>query len=225
MQELYKLKSEMMTDSRALREKCKANIWPEVLMGKYHPRDDYTGEVKQAFTPLFYRSPALEVLIQGYTGRNTIDDGFLSYTGAELDLLPRELMLTAANIKKFRRGYEAKVTVLDSAWLTKQVSDGVWAGIRKATEEKQKLKIPRPEWLSATDYEGEFDMPSIWSTAMAFAVSRIGVEFDFDADELFDTAYLLAMMPAMYGKCHIASCLQGLYLAGMVTKDYGTQAI
>lgn len=217
----------MVKDSRELREKCKANIWPESLLAKYHPRDDYDGSVEKAFTQLMYLSPALHDLIQGFFDRKerSIDDGLLSFTQYEFDLIPREIMMTANALKKTRRGYDKPVDILQMTWLVKQSNDGLWTGIKKAEAEKAVLKAPRPEWLSIKDYEGEFDSPSIWATAMAMSTHRVFVEFDIDQDMVFDTAYLLSMMPAMYGRCHIDSCLHGLYLAGMLSKDYKTQII
>lgn len=204
-------------DTRRMRELVMSNVWPESILKKYHPRDDYDGTAKTALTELLYKSPALEVLIQGYTGNNTIDEGLLFYTSLEFDLLPRELMMTAADTKKFRKDFAYPVDAIQKAGLVKRVNDALVTGLQKGLDNKK--KSPRPEWLDADDYEGENDSPSIWSTGLASAIKRIGVDFDYDPNVIFDTAYLLAMMPAMAGTCHIDSCLHGLRLSGLLSRD------
>lgn len=216
--------SDVIKDSKELREKCKANIWPKSLLAKYHPRDDYDGDTRSAFTPLIYQSPALEFIIAGVANDATIDN-FLESFNYPFHTYPYELMASAASSIQVRRGYEMPVDSLQMAELSKQVNDGVVDGMKKALSAKERGANPRPDWLSQEDYEGMYDSPSIFSTAVASGIYRIRAEFDIDSNMLFDTAYLMAMIPAMYGRCHIDACLQGLHLAGFLSEDYSKQVI
>lgn len=213
-----------ISDSRELREKCKANIWPKSLLAKYHPREDYDGDTKTAFTQLIYQSPSLEFIIAGASNDATIDN-FLEVFNYPFHTFPYELMTSSAHMLQIRRGFTTPVDNLQMAELSKQVNDGVMAGVKKALSEKERSRNPRPSWLSQEDYEGRYDSPSVFSTAVASGIARIRAEFDVDSNMLFDTAYLFAMIPAMYGKCHIDACLHGLHLAGFLSKDYSKQLI
>lgn len=224
MQESPYSMSDFIKDSKELREKCKANIWPKSLLAKYHPRDDYDGDTKTAFTPLIYQSPSLEFIIAGVSNDATIDN-FLESFNYPFHTYPYEIMSSAANLMQVRRGYQLPVDSLQMAELSKQVNDGVVSGVKKALSEKERSRNPRPAWLSQEDYEGRYDSPSIFSTAVASGIARIRAEFDVDSNMLFDTAYLFTMIPAMYGRCHIDACLHGLHLAGFLSKDYSKQVI
>ena len=89
--------SDVIKDSKELREKCKANIWPKSLLAKYHPRDDYDGDTRSAFTPLIYQSPALEFIIAGVANDATIDN-FLESCNYKINTKPT-LIVASATLK------------------------------------------------------------------------------------------------------------------------------
>lgn len=208
-------------DTYTMRMQCKNNIWPKTLLEKYHPRQGYQGDV---YPSLIVQSPSLEFVLSRQIEGSSIDS-FLDCFNYPLHVYSYEIVQAATSLCHHRKGYQQEVDILQLAQLSKQVNDSICMSIQQAQEQKRKLKKPRPVWLSSPDYEGDYDSPSIFSTALAASINRIRIEFEIDPNLVFDTAYLMAMIPAMYGKCYIDSCLQGLVLAGLLSKDYSKQLI
>ena len=204
-----------MSLDRKLRNNVVGNVWPQVQLETLHPNESYNGSQLRAITPIHTMMYSF-MLAEG--GEQKLSEFVGSVTG---DLSAWVLDIANAVADHFggmvdgkimgrveRMNYHARMVSNAQA-----ITNDVWKA-------KQTADTPRPEWCKHPEYVDTSDSPCLFSAVMAGTVRRAGDYFgatEKDTIILYDTAFLLAMLPAMAGLNTTEACLFSLKNAGLRT--------
>lgn len=200
MHKLNKMVQTVMTD----------NQWPEKQLEYWHPKDNYKGKQESAITPLNSAMTSIamsqgegvplrdfvetcgSVALEGWVWDVT-NAILIFYGGTYIDSdepLDRVAMLDLHNV--------AMTTAADAA--------------AEAVRLKEVRKVERADFTKHPDYQSTYDDPCLFSFVMASVIKQIGAKFTTDDTVLFDSAFLLAFLPAMAGLNKEQSCMNAMNL-------------
>lgn len=202
-----------MNVGRELRNNVVSNVWPQTQLELLHPSESYNGSQLRAITPIhtmmhsFMLAEGGEQKLPEFVGSVTADlsawaldigNAIADYYGG---MINGEIM---DRIERLRYQYSL---------VSGALSDAHWA---MATKEKK--GDARPEWCKHPEYVDTADTPCLFSLVVANTVKRarnflkLG---DKDAVLLYDTAFLLAMLPAMAGLNSPEACMYSLKFSNL----------
>ena len=191
------------------------NQWPAQQLEHWHPVEAYKGDQPNAITPIH---AMMGNFMLHEMSQATLKE-FVETVGSEgLETWAFDVTNAIAQHyagRKLVEGDEVELMGrLDMVDLYADVFNTLSFSAHEAIDLKAQNKVPRAEYTKHPEYQETFDDPCLFSFVMTRVIQTAGAAFVKDGDDvvLYDTAFLLAFLPAMAGLNKEQSCMNGFTL-------------
>ena len=191
------------------------NQWPAQQLEHWHPVEAYKGDQANAITPIH---TMMGSFMLHEMNEASLKD-FVETVGSEgLETWAFDVTSAIASHYAGRKLSDSDepelMGRLDMVDLYANAFNSLGYSAHEALDLKAHNKVPRAEYTKHPEYQETFDDPCLFSFAMTRVIKDVGCSFVKGGDDvvLYDTAFLLAFLPAMAGLNKEQSCMNGFTL-------------
>ena len=189
------------------------NVWPQLQLEHYHPVEggSYSGDQLGAITPIHAMMGVF--MLQ----ENTTLNEFVDLCGAA----PIHTWVgdVAQAIANYFEGMAADGNIMDRFALLEYhglMMNAALSAQSKCLFLQGEQKVDRPEFVKHPEWVGTYGTPDEFAFILARVIKTASNYFGNKKEVLlYDTAYLLAMIPAMAGLNSPEACVEGLKQSGL----------